>query len=343
MVKVMIVIFVIMAGTDFVKPERLTNFFPNGFGATLTAAATLNYAYIGYDVIASAAEECKEPQRSIPISIIMTLFTCATLYVAMCFVLCGMQDSQLINEEAPVSSAFLQYGMFKFASVINIGAVVGLVGGTLAGIYGQSRLYFALARDDLAPAALHDTPRCCIWCGSVAAVLAAFLDVEQLGSFLNIGVLLAYSITAASVLCINSDDRKSEKKAVPLVGVLVLLSGSSFVWWPVVRAAQVALVAALLWFASARNYGPPTGTFHCPGLPLVPLIGFMSNVYLAGELSWNAWSRLLVVSIVVICLHSWATFSGLIDHHARKTGVCQTVRAAAETAGTESGICRGRA
>uniref|UniRef100_A0A7S4W6R6 Cationic amino acid transporter C-terminal domain-containing protein n=1 Tax=Alexandrium monilatum TaxID=311494 RepID=A0A7S4W6R6_9DINO len=342
--KVAIVIFVIVLGMDMVDTDRWVPVFPHGLSATLQAAATLNYAFIGYDVIANAAEECVNPQRHIPAAIIGALSCCGALYLAMCMVLCGMQEAVTIDVSAPVSSAFVQHGMDRVASVINVGAFVGMFTGLLAGVYGQSRIYFALARDHMVPSLLRGTPKCAVWCGTVASLLAMFLDLEMLASFLNIGVLVSYSSTAASVLVINSCCRKTEYCLLAVVSALAAsLAVGPYFWPPLAGISAAALAGVIGWACLRRCYHCcPGGAFSCPGKPLTPLVALVGNVYLAAELSWHAWLRLLALGFLVVATHTLASFFGCLDAYARKRMVCNTVRSASKAAGTNPGVggCR---
>ncbi|CAK9027146.1 unnamed protein product [Durusdinium trenchii] len=193
-VKICVVILVIVIGWQKMQMSYLHPFFPYGLGATIQSAATLSYAFIGYDVIANAAEECQEPSRDLPRAMISALLTCAFLYVCVCLVLCGMQVYSSIDTSAPVASTFTaagpERGLNWVVTVVDVGSFAGMVTGLLAGIYGQSRIYFAMSRDGMAPSWLQEARSCAGWCGSLAAVLAAFFDVKSLASFLNIGVLL---------------------------------------------------------------------------------------------------------------------------------------------------------
>lgn len=342
--KVAIVVFVISLGFQRLDTSRWTPFFPNGFSATLQTAATLNYAFIGYDVIANAAEETANPQRDIPVAIMSALLVCATLYCSLALVLCGMQQFYTIDTEAPVSSAFLQQGMVWVASVVDVGSCVGMITGLLAGLYGQSRIYFAIARDQMIPSILHKTKFSSIWCGLLAAILATLFDVRCLASFLNIGVLLSYAMTAASVLLINACDRRSENRflALAVLATFGLALGQGF-WAPpgLAIGSGTVLLGLLSWAALQRGYAcGPESTFHCPGLPVMPLAALACNVYLAAELSWHAWARFVVIAALVVIVHSIATAMGAIDHVANKKRVCDTVKSVAAKSSTKTGLCR---
>jgi len=277
-VKICIVVLVIAIGSQMVDVQRWEPFFPYGMSATLQAAATLNYAFIGYDVIANAAEETRNPRRDIPVAIVGALSICAVLYLVVCMVLCGMQNFSDIDVAAPMTSAFLQYDMLWVASTINLGAFFGMSTGLLAGVYGQSRIYFALARDELAPVALKQPVWSSVWCGCVAGLLATFINVRELASMLNIGVLLAYSVTAASVLKINSKYRARVQRRRDFgsenfwLGLVVLLtfalSHGSWVSPVLPGIAAALLVCVISWVGFTREYcstlAAPSSARACP-------------------------------------------------------------------------------
>eukprot|EP00913_Durusdinium_trenchii_P017137 g16117.t1 len=298
-VKICVVILVIVIGWQKMQMSYLHPFFPYGLGATIQSAATLSYAFIGYDVSLS---DCY--LWDLPRAMISALLTCAFLYVCVCLVLCGMQVYSSIDTSAPVASTFTAAGLNWVVTVVDVGSFAGMVTGLLAGIYGQSRIYFAMSRDGMAPSWLQEARSCAGWCGSLAAVLAAFFDVKSLASFLNIGVLLSYAMTAASVLLINTCHKKRER---PMMLVAAAFSGLLSMGE---LASVVGGVGLLGLFIGAQVFcgykcGPPS-TFKCPWIPLTPLVALCSNVYLMFHLSGHAWLRLLVVSFLVFFLHSSA-------------------------------------
>lgn len=341
--KLCIIVFVIVVGGQYVDVHNWTPFFADGgVASTLQAAATLNYAFIGFDVIANAAEECQSPQRDIPRAIIGALSVCATLYIIMSLVLCGMQSYGDIDAAAPVSVAFTSRGMTSVGTLINVGAFIGMFTGFIAGIYGQSRIYYALARDHLAPASLKETRSSAVWCGGLAALLATVLDVEQLASVLNIGVLLSYSCTAASVLIINACEQRSERAVVALDAALAIaMSQGGQLWAPLPHVAAAGLALLIGWVCLGRSYScSPSGSFRCPGMPLTPLVALASNVFLAAQLSRNAWIRLGAVSALVILAFSIAHVCGWSDAKSQQGHICNTIKSTVAQSGSETGLCR---
>mmetsp|Transcript_44452 Transcript_44452/g.128462 ORF Transcript_44452/g.128462 Transcript_44452/m.128462 type:complete len:265 (-) Transcript_44452:61-855(-) len=259
-------------------------------------------------------------------------------------VLCGMQNFSEIDASAPMTGAFVQYDMLWVASAINLGAFFGMSTGLLAGVYGQSRIYFALARDELAPLVLKQPAWSSVWCGCVAGMLATFINVRELASLLNIGVLLAYSSTAASILKINSKERGrrfclgSENFWIALAVLLTFVLSHGGLLSPILPGlAAVGLLGVIFWVASTREYcDSPGGAFKCPGVPVTPMVAVITNTYLASRLSTNAWCRLGVTTIIVTVVLCAVT---LRDLERRQHTICETVRAAAAAAGTKPGVC----
>jgi len=169
---------------------------------------------------------------------------------------------------------------------------------------------------------------------------------------LNIGVLLAYSSTAASILRINKARIPSEEKnwreffksesflilSVLALAMLVargddIVPGSS-------RVAGALLVCDILWASFSRTYSScPSGAFHCPGVPFTPLVAISANVYLGAQLSWHAWARLAVVSVIVTVAVGVLVVRDIESKDERKVAICKTVHAAAKAAGTKPGVC----
>ena len=127
---------------------------PNGFPGVLTGAAIVFFTYIGFDSVSTAAEECRQPQRDLPLGIIVTLVVCAVLYISVALVLTGIAHLRDLNNAAPVANAlkalgYRQHSRSGWAS----GAVVGMISSLLVFQYGQARVWFAMSRDGLLPQA----------------------------------------------------------------------------------------------------------------------------------------------------------------------------------------------
>ena len=212
-------------------------FAPGAFGISgiFAGAALVFFAYIGFDIVATAAEETKKPQRDMPIGIFASLGICTVLYVAVSLVVTGMVKYTDIKVEAPLAEAFRSVGRPVFATVISIGALVGLTTVMMILMLGQSRVFFAISRDRLLPAAFakvsprFGTPlRTTVLTGVVVAVIATFVPLTELAELVNIGTLFAFVLVAVGVLVLRRT-RPDLKRAfrcpgVPVVPVLAMLT-----------------------------------------------------------------------------------------------------------------------
>lgn len=230
--KIGIVLLFIFVGIKYVKPANWSPFMPFGFNGVVTSAATVFFAYIGFDVIANASEEVKNPQRNMPIGIVASLAICTLLYVVVSFVLTGMVPYTKLNVGDPVSFALNFVGQNSIAGIISVGAILGITTVLLALLYSQIRLTYAMSRDGLLPkvfASVHPkfhTPFKNTWLtGFIAAGIAGFVDLTTLAHLVNIGTLAAFTLISIAVIALRK--KQPNLKAafrVPFVPVLPAIS-----------------------------------------------------------------------------------------------------------------------
>ena len=193
------------------------------------------FAYIGFDIVATAAEETKNPQRDMPIGILASLAICTALYVAVSLVVTGMVKYTDIKVDAPLAEAFRSVGHPGFATVISVGALVGLTTVMMILMLGQSRVFFAMSRDRLLPPVFakvsprFGTPvRTTIMTGVVVAVISTFVPLTELAELVNIGTLFAFVLVAIGVLVLRRTrpdlQRAFRCPGVPVVPVLAVLA-----------------------------------------------------------------------------------------------------------------------
>jgi len=255
-VKLVIVLFVIVAGLFYIDPQNWVPFAPYGytglsfFGHTilgqsapggaplgaLAGAAIIFFAYIGFDSVSTHAEEAKMPQRDVPIGIIASLIICTVLYIAVSAILTGMVHYEQIDINAPVADAFRQKGLPWAQRLIDVGAITGITSVLLVMMLSQPRVLLAMARDGLIPpgffGSIHSkfrTPwKSTILTGIFVSTMAAFLPLRILAELTNIGTLLAFVIVCASVLVMRYTHPEAERPFrapfVPLVPILGILS-----------------------------------------------------------------------------------------------------------------------
>jgi len=227
-------IFVIGAGRA-VQTHHWHPFMPNGMSGVLTGAAIVFFTYIGFDSVSTAAEECKNPQRDLPVGIIGTLIVCSALYIAVALVLTGIAPWTTLNSAAPVVEALKKLNMNGVREWVGIGAIVGMLSSLLVFQYGQARVWFAMSRDGLLPRLFsrihpkHHTPHISTWiAGFAVGIPSGIWDIGTFADLSNIGTLFAFAVVAAGVLILRKTqpDRPRGFKVPfgPLFPVLSILS-----------------------------------------------------------------------------------------------------------------------
>lgn len=232
LIKLAVIIAFIVAGAKYVKPENWTPFLPFGYDGIITGAATVFFAFLGFDAIATAAEETKKPQRDLPIGIIGSLLICTVLYMLVSFVLTGMVPYTQLDVSDPVAFALHFVGEDTIASLLAVGAMTGMTTVLLVVMYGQVRVSYAMSRDGLLPKALARVsqkakiPLLNTWItGILAALLAGLLDLHLLANLVNIGTLTAFTFVCFAVLILRKThpDLKRGFRA-PFVPILPIVA-----------------------------------------------------------------------------------------------------------------------
>jgi APA family basic amino acid/polyamine antiporter len=208
-----------------------------GFGGIMSAASVVFFAFIGFDVVATTAEETKNPQRNLPIGILGSLVVTTVLYVAVCFIITGVQKYTKINPEdgAPLATAFDAVGAGWIGHIISVGATIGLTVVCMILMLGQSRVGFAMARDGLFPrplAKVHPkwgTPyRVTLITAGAVALIGGFIDLSTLANLVNIGTLFAFILVSIGVWILRRKrpdlPRAFRLRAVPVISTLAALS-----------------------------------------------------------------------------------------------------------------------
>jgi APA family basic amino acid/polyamine antiporter len=309
--KIFIVLFVIVAGIMFINPANYSPFVPDpqpreaatgltqpllqflsgsepmafGIGGILAGAALVFFAYIGFDVVATTAEETKNPQRDLPIGIIASLAICTLLYCAVAFVVTGMVSYEDLDPAAALANAFAQHGQAWMATLIAAGAVAGLTTVVLTLLIGATRIIFAMSRDHLLPAGLarvHPTRRT-PWVISIivtiiVALVAGFTRVGVLEEMVNIGTLSAFVLVSVGVIVLRvrrPDLPRSFRVPLnpwlpglsALICLYLMLNLTVETW---LRFVIWLLIGFVIYFAYSRQrsrLGKDEGIYYNPALP----------------------------------------------------------------------------
>jgi basic amino acid/polyamine antiporter, APA family len=256
LIKLAAVVFVILVGAFYIKPDNWVPFAPYGWtgvsffgipvlGQTnaggdpvgmLAGAALIFFAYIGFDSVSTHAEEAKNPQRDVPIGIIASLVLCTLLYIGVVAVLTGMVKYDQLDVNAGVSDAFKKNGLPWAEFVIAAAGVAGITSVLLVIMLSAPRVFLAMARDGLVPkavfASVHPTFKTpwisTILIGVFVAIMAGLLPIDALLHLTNIGTLFAFVIVCGAVLIMRRTNPEAHRPfRCPLVPIVPILGIAS--------------------------------------------------------------------------------------------------------------------
>ncbi|HVP97581.1 amino acid permease [Methanoregula sp.] len=251
-IKIAVIVFFIVLGLFSLNPANWTPFMPpKGWLGVFSGAAIFFFAFIGFDAVVTAAEETKNPQKSLPLGLIGSLVICLVIYIILGVILTGIVPfAELAGPDAinaPIAYALGRIGFSWGAFIVSIGALCGMTSVILVMLFGQSRIFFAMSRDGLLPAFFSDvhektrTPvKVILVTGVLTACVAGFFPIEIVAELVNMGTLMAFAIVA--------------------IGILLL------------RVQRPDL----------------TRPFRCPGVPLIPLFCVGTCAFLIFNLSSHA-------------------------------------------------------
>jgi APA family basic amino acid/polyamine antiporter len=178
-----------------------------GVSGIITAAATIFFAYIGFEAVSTAGAESKNPRRDMPIGILGSLIICTILYILTSAVLVGIVPYGDLNDPAPIAKAVNQIGLPWFAVLVKIGAIAGLSSVMLVLLYGQTRIFYTMSRDGLIPpvfSQVHPKFRTpwinTLIVGILACGFAGFMGLDELANLTNVGTLCAFAIVCVTVI-----------------------------------------------------------------------------------------------------------------------------------------------
>jgi len=219
--------------------------------------------------VSTAAEECRRPQRDLPIGIIATLVICAVLYISVALVLTGIAPYNTLDNAAPVANALKALGYDGIRQWVSIGAILGMISSLLVFQYGQARIWFAMSRDGLLPrmfSRVHPTYKTphvsTVIAGLVVGIPAGIWDIGTFADLANIGTLFAFIIVSAGVIVLRraQPDRPRGFRVpggswVPLISIgfcLVLMMALPLETW--VRFFVWLIIGFAIYFPFSRKH-----------------------------------------------------------------------------------------
>lgn len=260
--KLLILLFFVIVGIKYIKPENWSPFMPNGWSGVFTGAALIFFAYIGFDAVSTAAEETKDPAKNLPIGMIGSLVICTLIYIAIAVVLTGMVPYDKLGTGDPLAYAFSYVGVHWVAGIISLGAVIAMAAVLLVFQLGQPRIFYSMSRDGLLPkwfASVHPkfrTPHVTtIITGIFVAFFAAFANINEVVELCNIGTLFAFVLVCAGIIILRYKDPDRPRP------------------------------------------------FKCPFVPVIPILGIISCLFLMIKLPLLTWMRFLYWLIIGLFIY----------------------------------------
>ena len=232
--KVGVVLLIVAVGAFYVNTDNYVPFVPFGWGGVFSGAAVVFFAVFGYDAMSTAAEESADARKALPKAILVSLGISMVLYVLACLVLTGMVEYTKVDSESAFAQAFEDVGLPGLATLISVGAILGIATVMFTFMFAVTRVWFAMARDGLLPkwfAAVdrkHRVPTRVTWIvGIGSALIAGFTPIAEAAELTNIGILLAFAIVCGSVVVLRYRSPELERgfrcpamPVIPLVGVV---------------------------------------------------------------------------------------------------------------------------
>jgi APA family basic amino acid/polyamine antiporter len=236
-----------------------------GWGGITAGAASIFFAYIGFDAVSTAAQEAKNPQRDMPIGILGTLVICTILYIAVSIVMTGMVSFRTLNVADPMALAIDATGISWGSILVKFGAVFGLATVMLVMLLAQSRIFYSMSRDGLLwkwAGKIHPrfrTPYLSnIIVGIIVAFLPATLPIDRLAELVNMGTLLAFAIVCAGVWILRRRmpdlPRPFKTPWVPVVPILGIVTALYLVWSLPALTKEVVVVWLIVGLAIYFTY-----------------------------------------------------------------------------------------
>lgn len=311
--KVIVILAVIIIGAFYVNPENWQPFAPNGMNGVLLGVSAVFFSFIGFDSVSTTAEECQNPQRDLPRSIIYSLIICTILYVTIALVLNGMVSHKELKVDDPLAYVFKSVSqnavgwqksfLSSLSGIIAVSAVVAMTSALLAYQIGQPRIWMTMSRDGLLPKSFgkihpkYKTPSfSTILTGVLVAIPSLFMNMKFVTDLTSVGTLFAFIIVCAGILYLDKQQTPSKFK-VPYVsgkytvGVLMIValvwsySQGGFVEHLTEKPLLIVLWLSWLVLGIAS---------FLQNFSLLPVLGILTNLYLMTELGVSNWVMFLI-------------------------------------------------
>jgi APA family basic amino acid/polyamine antiporter len=279
MIKIVALATFVLLAFPVVDHANFVPMLPNGWGTPLSgvgvlgAAASIFFAYVGFDAVSTAAEETKNPNRNIPIGLIGSLGICTVFYLLVAYTAVGSMGAQpggaLSQSKEPLAFVLRNIGWPRIGDLVAGAAIIALPSVVLMMMFGQTRILFTMSRDGLMPEALSrvhpkfHTPHVVTWItGLFVAFFAALFPVGALADISNAGTLFAFFMVAAGVMVLRrTEPNRPRPFRTPLVWIVGPLAMAGCVllffslgWNPTIKFFCIwAVIGLAVYFLFARR------------------------------------------------------------------------------------------
>ncbi|MFL0269950.1 amino acid permease [Candidatus Clostridium radicumherbarum] len=276
-IKLAIIFLFLVVGVFHINAQNWHPFMPFGIKGVFAGAASVFFAFTGFDAVSTSAEEVKNPQKNLPRGIVSSLITCTLIYIVVCLVLTGLTSYTKLNVADAMSFALSSVNQGWAASIISVGAVIGIIAVMLAYSYGASRILFSVSRDGLLPKAFSKVNKntnvptlSTLVVGIAGALMTGLVDLKQLADLANIILIGTFMLVALSVIVFRKSHPHIKRGfTVPLVPVLpmfavlcclFLMYNLSLMTW--VYFAAWLSVGTIIYFTYSRKHSNLNLTRH---------------------------------------------------------------------------------
>ncbi len=268
-IKILVILLFIVIAAFNVNPANWRPFMPFGWNGVMGGAALIFFAYIGFDAVSTAAEEAANPQKDLPTGILVSLIICTLLYMLVSGLLTGIVPYHQLNVSSPISYALLLIGHRLAAGLVGAGAIAGLTTIMLVMYYGLSRIFLAMARDQLLPTFFSKlgssakTPlRVLFICAIIISFFSALLPIQDLAELVNIGTLAAFMTVCMGVIILRYMQpqlkrpfRTPYSPILPFLGIITCLYLICHLPWVTILRFIIWMVLGLIiYFGYSRKH-----------------------------------------------------------------------------------------
>ena len=247
--------------------KNMEPFLPFGAAGIMTGAAVVFFSFMGFDTVATSAEECKTPEKSLPIGIIASVFVCLCIYAVVAFVLTATVNYADLDRADPVAYCLRLIGYPGFANLVTVGILFGMITTLIVYIFGQARVFYAMSRDGFLPKAManihpkYGTPYFITLVGSVIiAFIAGCVPMLYIVELANTGVLAAFFIVFVGLIALRRNSPELPRTfTFPMlyvlapIGMLVCL----YLIWALSLVTNITfIVLMILGFFFYNSYAP---------------------------------------------------------------------------------------